>query len=348
MQPPPVQFTMTIDGKRLAYTLSGDGTPLVLVPNTFMHVVWSWRQYPEFMEGLAARFRMLHFNYRGHGMSTRGLAPDHSMADWLRDLETVIDAVGFDSAVLMGLGHSGHIVVRYTLAHPQRVRALILFAPAITMGEWSHAMMRTVSAENWELYKRNLIPRSATPDVVAMWEQAMRETQTNEEFQIAIREIFSWDLSNELQRLDVPTLVLHPRQLLTLAVEHSQRFAASIRGARFVPTGGEAALGNAGESLLAIDNFIASLGLASPKPPERNEPAAPAHTLSNSGSGGALTQREREVLRLIARGRSNQQIAAELVLSVRTVERHITNLYAKIGAHGKAEATAYAFRNSLT
>ena len=52
------------------------------------------------------------------------------------------------------------------------------------------------------------------------------------------------------------------------------------------------------------------------------------------------------MLRLIARG-SNQKIADELVLSVRTVERHITNLYAKSGARGKADATAYALRNGL-
>jgi len=62
----------------------------------------------------------------------------------------------------------------------------------------------------------------------------------------------------------------------------------------------------------------------------------------------ALTTRELEVLRLVAAGQSNREIADELVLSVRTVERHINNLYAKIGARGKADATAYAFRHGLT
>ena len=57
-----------------------------------------------------------------------------------------------------------------------------------------------------------------------------------------------------------------------------------------------------------------------------------------------LTAREAEVLRLVARGQSNKEIAAELVLSVRTVERHITNLYGKIDARGKADATAYAIQ----
>ena len=59
-----------------------------------------------------------------------------------------------------------------------------------------------------------------------------------------------------------------------------------------------------------------------------------------------LTPREREVLRLIAAGRSNDAIAKELVLSVRTVERHVENIYAKIGVSGRtarAAATAWAF-----
>ena len=60
-----------------------------------------------------------------------------------------------------------------------------------------------------------------------------------------------------------------------------------------------------------------------------------------------LTSREVEVLRLVAKGQSNKEIAAELVLSVRTVERHITNLYGKIDARGKADATAYAIHHGL-
>ena len=62
---------------------------------------------------------------------------------------------------------------------------------------------------------------------------------------------------------------------------------------------------------------------------------------------GGLTDREAEVLRLVAKGQSNKEIAAELVLSVRTVERHITNLYGKIDARGKADATAYAIHHGL-
>jgi class 3 adenylate cyclase len=60
-----------------------------------------------------------------------------------------------------------------------------------------------------------------------------------------------------------------------------------------------------------------------------------------------LTAREVEVLRLIAAGRTNTEIADELTLSVRTVARHITNIYTKIGARNKAEATKYASERRL-
>lgn len=63
-----------------------------------------------------------------------------------------------------------------------------------------------------------------------------------------------------------------------------------------------------------------------------------------------LTGREQEVLRLLARGGSNGAIAAELVLSVRTVERHVENIYDKIGVSGRtarAAATAWAFAHGL-
>jgi DNA-binding CsgD family transcriptional regulator len=60
-----------------------------------------------------------------------------------------------------------------------------------------------------------------------------------------------------------------------------------------------------------------------------------------------LTPREVEVLRLIAAGKSNRQIADALFISERTVKGHMTNLHMKINAHSKADATAYALRHCL-
>ena len=60
-----------------------------------------------------------------------------------------------------------------------------------------------------------------------------------------------------------------------------------------------------------------------------------------------LTARETEVLRLIARGLSNPEIAAQLFISEATVKTHINNTFAKIGARHRAEAVRYAYRHGL-
>ncbi|MGN6564407.1 MAG: response regulator transcription factor, partial [Thermomicrobiales bacterium] len=72
-------------------------------------------------------------------------------------------------------------------------------------------------------------------------------------------------------------------------------------------------------------------------------PATPAPATYPAG----LTAREVEVLRLVAEGQTNQEIAATLCLSFRTVERHLANIYTKLAAHGRADATAFAFRHHL-
>jgi DNA-binding NarL/FixJ family response regulator len=65
---------------------------------------------------------------------------------------------------------------------------------------------------------------------------------------------------------------------------------------------------------------------------------APAHGLS---------RRELEVLRLVAAGRTNRQIAASLVISEHTVARHVQNIFAKLGLSSRAGATAFAFEHDL-
>jgi DNA-binding CsgD family transcriptional regulator len=60
-----------------------------------------------------------------------------------------------------------------------------------------------------------------------------------------------------------------------------------------------------------------------------------------------LSEREADVLRLIAGGMSNREIAEQLFVSARTVERHITNIYGKIEVHSRTQATAYAYAHDL-
>ncbi len=66
-----------------------------------------------------------------------------------------------------------------------------------------------------------------------------------------------------------------------------------------------------------------------------------------SGGGAVLTEREREILDLLARGLSNADIAQQLTISVHTVRNHVANLSAKLGAHSKLEVLSIAVRDGL-
>jgi DNA-binding CsgD family transcriptional regulator len=68
---------------------------------------------------------------------------------------------------------------------------------------------------------------------------------------------------------------------------------------------------------------------------------------STSVDAQGLTQRELQVLRLVAEGETNKAIATELVLSERTVDRHVSNIFTKMGVSSRAAATAHAYKHRL-
>jgi DNA-binding NarL/FixJ family response regulator len=84
-----------------------------------------------------------------------------------------------------------------------------------------------------------------------------------------------------------------------------------------------------------IEEFLAAHSLT--------DPAASASSLAAPDANqDRLSEREKEVLGLIAAGKSNQDIADELVISLNTVRRHVSNIFDKTGAANRAQATAYA------
>jgi len=72
-----------------------------------------------------------------------------------------------------------------------------------------------------------------------------------------------------------------------------------------------------------------------------------ARLVSRTTDSHGLSRRELEVLRLVASGKSNREIASELVISEHTVARHVQNIFAKLRVSSRAAATAYAFEHDL-
>ncbi|HLI25685.1 MAG TPA: LuxR C-terminal-related transcriptional regulator [Chloroflexota bacterium] len=92
---------------------------------------------------------------------------------------------------------------------------------------------------------------------------------------------------------------------------------------------------------MSLDQAIAEALAVEAAPPPR--PGSPS-----GRSFEDLTPAEIRVLRLLAGGRTTKEIAAELVVSVSTVDRHLTHIYTKLGVRNRAEATAFALKRGLS
>jgi pimeloyl-ACP methyl ester carboxylesterase len=335
MDAPPVQYVTTSDGYRIAYCVSGEGLPLVLLPLPLHSIqrLWESQRTALWMEGLSARFRLVQYDVRTQGASTARAGADLSIEAHGRDLKAVVDRLQIERCILLAWSGLGHVAVRYALANPDRVAALILVCCPVSGASFSHGMFETLVGEDWEVFIRTQIPPGLTLEERTRELDLLRRSVTQEAAVAGMRGALGSNLEDALPLLRVPTLVMHPRDFLTLRPQESMKLAASIANARMVLTDGSDTFGDAGQSLAAIDAFLKDsligAGHGQPSP--------------NDGSANAgLSQRELEVLRLVAAGRSNQQIADELVISLNRVRRHVSNIFAKIGVENRAQAAVYA------
>ncbi len=138
-----------------------------------------------------------------------------------------------------------------------------------------------------------------------------------------------------LGELDLPTLVLHARGDRMVGFAEGVRLASQIPGARFVPLDSD-------NHIVLSDEPSWPVVLAEVSAFLRPE-SVPSGAGSSTGSVAGLatlSAREVEILRCAAAGLDNAGIAATLTLSVRTVERHLSNVYAKLGVSGRSARTA--------
>jgi DNA-binding CsgD family transcriptional regulator/pimeloyl-ACP methyl ester carboxylesterase len=283
------------------------------------------------MEGLAARFRLVQFDMRGRGMSGRGLRQDFAVTDYDLDLCTVVDRLQLERFVLFTVGGFGHTAIRYAIAHPERVDAVVLNSCPISISAYPRSYMQDVAAENWAFFVKKMMPPALEAEAAGEWLERWLNLATDEDWQVAQKVVTKSSIESELPHLLAPTLVLHSRGMPLFGPDESIKLAARIANARLVLIEGDTMGSDASEGLAAIDAFLNDL----PSRKEAPTPGvAPAHE--------ELSKRQAEVLQMIAEGKTTREIAEALVLSERTVERHVADIYSKIGARNRAEATAYA------
>ncbi len=339
-----LKFATTSDGVRLAFAVSGRGAPLVKAGHWLTHIERDaespvWRHWTEF---LSSENLLVRYDERGCGLSSR-LYPSLTFEDWVSDLETIVEASGVDRFCLLGLSQGGPVAIAYAARHPERVSRLVLCGTyvqgrlqrttdpdAVEEAKALIALTRTGWGKRNPAFRRlftNLfIPGGSAEQ--ATWFDDLQQLSCSAEHAARSREArYTVDVSDLAATLQVPTLVLHSREDAVVPFDLGREVATLIPEARFV------ALNSANHVLLRTDPGWEQF---------RSELRAFVPAYQPGGVVADLTIREQHVMELVAQGRDNQEIATVLHLSVRTVERHLSNCYAKLGVRGKAARAAAA------
>jgi pimeloyl-ACP methyl ester carboxylesterase len=341
MEAPAIKYATTQDGLNLAYAVAGEGENVVNLPFHFNHVARRWSG-PQWFRGVAEHFRVVHYDSRGQGLSARNIPGQVTTKDYLTDLETVIEAAGFDRFALMAYGGFGHVAVRYAAEHPERVTALILICSAESFEAWSPAAHLGMAAENWDLFL-DLQTIKLSAEIAPRFRDFMTVATSQPEYLQMVRAFIDGpSVSDVLPALGVPALLLHSLDQHWLPPVEGARVAEKMPNARILFTDGDVEP-DVSQAVPAIVDFLRAVHAADTTPADAIGP----QPRGSATSSGPLTQRQTEVLELIARGKTTREIAANLVLSERTVERHIADVYAKIGARNRSEATAFYLSNVL-
>ena len=266
----------------VAYQQFGDGdVDLVLVADWFSNVeqVWEGPAYARALLRLGSFARVLIFDKRGIGLSDplpHGTAELPTIEEWIGDVQAVMDDAEVKSAVLVGVGAGGPMVLQFAATHPHRADALVLV----------NSYARLARADDYpagvpDHVRQIVLERSYTDDATAdpllgsnadaatrRWWARYQRQSVSPGVATAMRSMmFDVDVRSVLASVQVPTLVLHRADDRWIRPAHGRHLADHIPGARLVVLPGDEDLFFLGDVDALLDEIEAFVTDAPPAAP---------------------------------------------------------------------------------
>lgn len=335
---------------QIAYAVHGSGPPLVVDSCWLSHLQHDWSSpvWHHYLVEWGRHHTVIRFDERGHGLSDRDVT-DHGPQARLADLEAVIDDAGFGRFDLLAMAQGGPIAIAYAARHPERVTRLAFYGSysgqqsknpdEAEMDDTLDALIKVGWARPDSAFRRvftSLMIPGATEEQHVWLDELQRNATSADTARSSRRQRLATDASHLLDQITAPTLVIHSRGDRMNDFAEARYLASHIAGARLVALESNNHIVLEDEPAWADYTRELNAFLDQPLPTLAPETA---------GTGlSSLSPREREILQQAAHGLDNDEIAAALVLSTRTVERHLSNVYAKLDLHGKSARTAAVAR----
>jgi pimeloyl-ACP methyl ester carboxylesterase/DNA-binding CsgD family transcriptional regulator len=328
-----------LDGRRVAYAAVGDGPLLVFGAPFVSHLEAEWRQprARAFYEQLAQSHRVVRYDRLGVGLSDRELPQPPTLETEALTLAAVIAAQEAGPVTVFASSCATLATVGLAAERPDLVERAVFFGGYTARDDIPEATRRSLvelARASWPLATQmfaGLHDPKASREEVDAFARYLRGTAEPEVAAIYLELDLFADLRPLLPRVAVPALVAHRRGDRTVPIGRGRELASLLPNARFVTLSGDAHvswLGDTRDVRRALAGFL-------------GEP------LRDVNGDSPLSHRETEVLRLVAEGLSNREIASSLVLSEHTVHRHVANILRKLGRSTRAAAAAQAARAGL-
>jgi DNA-binding CsgD family transcriptional regulator/pimeloyl-ACP methyl ester carboxylesterase len=338
-----LRFVTTSHGAKIAYTVEGSGPTVIVTPSTLLQDPVDQRPA---WSGMSHYARKIEYDAAGSGHSSRDRF-DFSFQGLLAELEAVADAATVDAPfVLIGEYAGGPVAIRFAVEHPDWVERLVLH------NSWSSGLEPT-TRPGWAEYRRLLegdwqnatevaarVATEATGEAASRYAKSIAANVDQRTYLKFLDAVAEHDASALLPLVGVPTFVVYDPHTSFPYDQSSRRLATAIPGARLatVPTPWdfEHFTPVFEQWVLGEDDASSSAGSA-----------APPDGLAAPPSEVEFTGRELDVLRRVAVGMTNPQIAEELSVAQSTVARHVHNILAKTGLSNRTQLGAYAHRMGL-
>lgn len=245
--------TLAFAGKTLWYESYGTGEPLILLNGIMM----STKSWASFIEVFSASHRLILFDFLDQGQSTRlnGISYDHQIQ--VEALHHLIVSLSLSDVHLFGISYGGEIALQYALAHPDRLKTLMLFNTAAWTSPWlreiGHAW--NLSSDNPENYYATTIPVIYSPQFY------QRKAEWMAQRRITLLKVFSdrtfmdamvrltdsseaYDVRHRIHEIKVPTLVVSSEYDCVTPKNEQEFLASGIFGADYVmiPRSGHASM----------------------------------------------------------------------------------------------------------
>jgi pimeloyl-ACP methyl ester carboxylesterase/DNA-binding CsgD family transcriptional regulator len=343
---PEIRF-LTVGGRRVAYEVAGEG-PLLLCPAWWVSHLELDRGNPafaQFWEAIGAGYSLVRYDRLGVGVSDRELRDEDLTVDGeVEVIGALLDELGAERVGLLGGSSGGCAAIAFAARFPERVERLMLYGayaagPSITPPAVGEAIVATIRS-HWGIGSRLLSD-------IFLGEVSSQEQERFARFQrlaasadtaaALLEQVYRNDVRDQLPLVKAPTMVVHRREDRAIPYRLGREVAAGIMGATLVPLAGSAHFPWAGDADSVVRALRAVLTAQSPhERPAEEEPAA-----------ALLSRREREVLKLVAQGLNDREIAQQLIVSPHTVHRHVANIRHKLGRGSRTAAVAEAARLGL-